>query len=124
MKNLTTIGRILFGLSLIAFSINPLLYSTQTAAVIPFPVAKQLVTYLSGLLLLAGGLSLILNKWVDYTMLLIALLLLVRAFTVHFLDLAEGDSSIIMTQIMNMAKDIGMAGAALFMAGLAKQGKS
>ena len=123
MKNLSTLGRILFGLSLIVFAVNPLMYSSQTAAIIPMTIAKMPLTYISGLLLLGGGISLLVNKWVHLSMLLITILLLVRAFTVHYPDFSEGDSNIRLMQIMNMAKDFGLAGAALFMAGLAWPGK-
>ena len=118
MKTLTTFGRILFGLTLLVFAINPLLHATQTAATIPFPMATPL-TYLSGLLLLAGGISLLLNKWTHVNMLLIAVLLVVRAMTIHYPNFGNVDYAQMMLEIMNMTKDFGLAGAALFMAGLA-----
>ena len=124
MKNLTIPGRILFGLSLLAFSINPLLHAEQTAAALPIHMAGLAISYLSGLILLSGGVSLILNKWVSVSMLLVAGLLLVRAFALHLPDPTEGDSNIKMQQIMTLARDFGMAGAAMLIAGFSKQGNS
>jgi len=121
MKNLTIPGRILFGLSLLAFSINPLLHANETAAALPFQMASLAVSYISGLVLLTGGVSLILNKWVSTAMLLVAGLLIVRAFALHLPDPTEGDSNIKMQQIMVLARDFGMAGAAMLIAGYAKQ---
>ena len=81
-------------------------------------MANLPLAYVSGILLVAGGLSLIFNKWAHVTMLMIAALMIVRACTVHYPNFAEEDSAIKMLQVMNMAKDFGLAGAALFMAGL------
>ena len=124
MKNLTIPGRILFGLSLLAFSINPLLHAEHTAAALPFHMAGLALSYLSGLILLSGGVSLILNKWVSYSMLLVAGLLLIRAFAMHLPDPTEGDSNIKMQQVMKLARDVGMAGAAMLIASLSKQENS
>jgi len=121
MKNLTIPGRILFGLSLLAFSINPLLHANETAAALPFQMAGLAISYISGLILLSGGVSLILNKWVSTTMLLVAGLLIVRAFALHLPDPTEGDSNIKMQQIMVLARDFGMAGAAMLIAGYSQK---
>ena len=124
MKFLATIGRILFGLSLIVFSINPLMHAEQTAATIPFPMAK-IVAYLSGLLLLTGGLCLVMNRWVHLTMLMVAILLIARALTVHYPDFSEPDYAVMILGVMNMTKDLGLAGAAMLLTGLSwpKKGK-
>ena len=123
MKNISNLGRILFGISLLIFAVNPLMHATQTAAAIPLPMAQPLA-YISGIVLLAGGLSIIFNKSVHITMFLISILLLLRACTVHYPNFSEGDSEIFMAEVMNMAKDFGLAGAALFMSGLSWPGKS
>ena len=118
MKKLSIVGRILFGITLVVFAVNPILHAQQTAAVIHLPMATPL-TYLSGLVLLLGGVSLLLNRWTHLTMLMIAVLLVVRALTIHYPDFSSEDYAQKMLEIMNMAKDFGLAGAALFMAGLA-----
>lgn len=117
MKTLSLAGRLLFGLCLLAFSINPLLHARQTAEAMPFPAAQLLIAYGSGIILLAGGLSLLAGKWIQPALLLVACVMLVRAFSSHFPDLGEPDYAKKMLQIMNMTKDIAIAGAALFMAG-------
>ena len=123
MKTLSTLGRILFGLTMLIFAVNPLMHAQQTAAVIHLPMATPL-TYLSGIVFLAGGISLLLNRWTHITMLMIAVLLVVRAFTMHYPNFGADDYAQKMMEIMNMAKDFGLAGAALFMAGLAWPGKT
>ena len=117
MKILATLGRIIFGLSLIVFATNPLLHADQTAATIPFPMAKM-VTYLAGVLLLAGGICLVMNRWVHLTMLMVAVLLIARALTIHYPNFSEPDYAVMILSVMNMTKDLGLAGAALLLTGL------
>jgi uncharacterized membrane protein YphA (DoxX/SURF4 family) len=117
MKTLSLAGRMLFGLCLLAFSVNPLLHARQTAEAMPLPAAQLLIAYGAGIILLAGGLSLLTGKWMQPALLLVACVMFVRAFTSHLPNMDEPDYAVKMLQIMNMTKDIALAGAALFIAG-------
>jgi len=117
MQTLSVAGRLMFGLCLLVFSVNPLLHAPQTAAAMPLPAAQLLIAYGAGIILLAGGLSLLTGKWIQPAMLLVACVLLVRAFTSHLPNMAEPDYAKKMLQIMKMTKDVALAGAALFFAG-------
>jgi uncharacterized membrane protein len=74
---------------------------------LPFPVVW---VYITGLALLAAGISFIINKKVALAGKLLAVMLLVFVVTMHLPSLIGGDSNA-MPMVM---KDLAMAGAALY----------
>jgi len=114
------IGRVVFSCFFIYSGFNHLTkLSTyaQYAGASGVP-APTLLTALSGLMLLAGGLSILLGVKVRWGSLLIALFLISAAFTVHkFWGIA--DPMMAGNQLAHFWKNIALTGACLMFYGLA-----
>lgn len=104
-------GQIIFSIPLLAFGLGHLTQAGQMAGMVPswlpFPVVW---VYLTGLALLAAGVSFIINKKVDLAGKLLALMLIIFILTMHLPSMMAGEQ---MAMPMLM-KDLAMAGAALF----------
>jgi len=112
MDILMLIGRIVFAYIFVEAGLNHLARNKPyieyaTAQKVPNPRAS---TYLSGLVLLLCGLSIILGVYVDVGALAIAVLLLVMGFKMH-----NYWTSANTTDKGAFWKNVSMAGAALFM---------
>ncbi len=114
MAWLYLIGRILFGLIFLGSGLGHFMQLSgmaQYAASKRVPAAKPMVM-LSGLLLLAGGLSVILGLYMEIGTWLLVFFLLPTAFTMHnFWALTDPQQKTV-EQAMFM-KNLSMAGAAL-----------
>ena len=120
MKNLTTIGRILFALPFAVFGINHFLqmdfYFGMMTSFIP---KTGYVMILTGIMLIAASISIITKKFVILSTLLLAALLLIFILTIHVPHLLHGTDSIV--TLIAMLKDISLMGGALMIAGMYKQ---
>lgn len=115
------IGRILFGAVLLYNGIN---HFRQTEALTAYTEYKgvpgaQLVVYLSGIVLLAGGLSIILGVFPLVGSLIIVAFLIVAAVLIHnFWAVGEEERE---NELNHFLKNIGMAGGALALAATATE---
>ena len=116
MKNLIYIGRILFGIIFIVFGLNHFFNASMLAGYVPVPGGIFWV-YLIGVALIAAGISLIMNKLVKISALLLAILLLIFVFSIHLPGMFNPDTSA--QSMFSLLKDTGLAAAALFMSGYA-----
>lgn len=119
MDVLVLIGRILF----VALFLNSALgHLTQTKAMAGYassrgvPAAVPAVA-VSGLLLLAGGLSVLLGIWADLGALLLAVFLVPTALLMHAFW-RETDPQTRMNEMIHFLKDMSLAGAALMLLAL------
>ena len=117
MDVLVLVGRILFTIVFLGSALNHLTQSKQMAAYagsrgIPAAMAAP-VTLFTGLLLLAGGLSVLLGIWADLGALLLAVFLLSTALVMHAFWKEEGDAK--MMEMQHFMKDLALAGAALML---------
>jgi uncharacterized membrane protein len=113
MKTLTSnAGRIIFGLIFLAFGFFHFSGADMMAEWMPgwMPASKILV-YVSGLGLIAAGVSIIIKVYTKLATLLLALLLLLIILTLDLPGAAAGDQ----TAMSMMLKDSGLLGAALYM---------
>ena len=124
MSAIVLIGRILFALLFINSGINhftKLEAMTGYAKYKKLPAAK-LGVLLSGLMILAGGLFILLGIWADLGGLLIGVFGILAAFIFHNFW-KETDATAKMNESIAFFKDIALAGAALIIFGmLAKHG--
>ena len=124
MNTILLIGRILFALLWINSGINhftKLEAMTGYAKYKKLPAAK-LGVILSGLMILAGGLFILLGVWADLGGLLIGVFGILAAFIFHNFW-KETDATAKMNETIAFFKDLALAGAALIIAGLvAKHG--
>ncbi len=114
------LGRVVFSFFFIYSGFNHLtklsMYSQYAGASgVPAPT---LLTAISGLMLLAGGLSILLGVQPRWGAVLIAIFLVTAAFTVHkFWGIADPMQAA--NQMANFWKNIALAGACLMIFGLA-----
>ena len=116
-------GRVLFALLFISSGIN---HFTKNAAMTGYaqykkvPMAKAAV-YLSGLMILLGGIYIVLGFYADLGALLIALFLIPTAFLMHAFW-KETDPTAKQNETIGFFKDLSLAGAALIIFALLRGG--
>jgi uncharacterized membrane protein YphA (DoxX/SURF4 family) len=118
MSFLVLIGRVLF-LAIFLYSAIPHLtkttmmagYAKSKGVPLPWPA-----TFVGGILLLAGGISVLLGIWADLGALLLAVFLLPTAVLMHAFWRESGEGR--MTEQTQFLKDTALAGAALMLTGL------
>ncbi|HAM11255.1 MAG: hypothetical protein A2X05_09105 [Bacteroidetes bacterium GWE2_41_25] len=117
MKKITTIGRVLFAIPFALFGINHFLmmdyYLGMLTSFIPLGAYTIILT---GIMLIAASISIIIKKFVKFSTILLAVLLFMFIVTIHiphlFID-ADRTSSIIA-----LLKDISLMGGSLIIAGI------
>ena len=116
-------GRVLFALLFISSGIN---HFTKNEAMTGYakykkvPMAKAAV-YLSGLMILLGGIYIVLGFYADLGALLIALFLIPTAFLMHAFW-KESDPTAKQNETIGFFKDLSLAGAALIIFALLRGG--
>ena len=116
-------GRVLFALLFVSSGVN---HFTQNAAMTGYakykkvPMAKAAV-YLSGLMILLGGIYIVLGFYADLGALLIALFLIPTAFLMHAFW-KETDPTAKQNETIGFFKDLSLAGAALIIFALLRGG--
>jgi uncharacterized membrane protein len=115
MKTLTSnTGRIIFGLIFLVFGFFHFSGADMMAGWMPGWVpAPKLLVYISGLGLIAAGISIIIKLYTRLATLLLALLLLLIVLIMDVPGAAGGDQ----TAMGMLLKDAGLMGAALHMSG-------
>ena len=117
MKRMTTIGRILFALPFAAFGINHFLmtdyYVGMLTSFIPLGAYTILLT---GLMMLAASISIILKKLVRLSTILLAILLFIFIVTIHIPHLLSGVDRTV--TLITLLKDISLMGGSLMIAGI------
>lgn len=116
---ISMIGRIVFTIPLIMFGAGHMMNAGAMVPMVPVP-GGLIWVYFVGVCLLAAAVSIIINKKASLATLLLGILLLIIAFTVHFPNMMSEDEAIKMAGMSNAFKDIGLAGAAFFMHGILK----
>jgi putative oxidoreductase len=118
MSVLVLIGRVLF-VAVFLNAVFPHLAKTSMMAGyakskgVPLPWAA---TFVGGILLLLGGISVLFGIWADLGALLLAVFLLPTAVLIHGFWRETGENR--MTEQIQFFKDLGLAGACLTLAGL------
>ena len=123
MKNITTLGRILFALPFIIFGINHFLmmdyYVGMLTSFVPLGAYTIIIT---GILLIAAGLSIITKKYVMQSTIMLAVLLFIFIVTIHIPHLMSGGPDKAITLIA-LLKDISLMGGSIMIAGISSEVK-
>ena len=120
MNTVLLIGRILFAIMFVSGGLNHLTKAEEMAGYAGFkkvPAAK-LSVLISGVLLAAGGLSVILGVYADLGALVLAVLLILMALKMHDFW-AQTDAQAKQNETIAFFKNISMAGGALIMFAIA-----
>ncbi|MFN8210829.1 MAG: hypothetical protein U0T33_07675 [Bacteroidales bacterium] len=117
MKNLTTAGRILFALPFVIFGINHFImkdyYVGMLTSFIPLGAYTIILT---GILMIAAGISIITKKYVKLSTLLLAGMLFIFILTIHVPHLVKGVDTTV--SLIALLKDISLMGGSLMIAGI------
>ncbi len=118
MKKITTLGRILFALPFAIFGINHFVmkeyYIGMLTSFIPLGAYTIILT---GILLIAASISIIFEKFVKLSTIMLAILLFVFIVTIHLPHLLHNDPERTITLIA-LLKDISLMGGAIMIAGI------
>jgi len=123
MKNLTTIGRILFALPFAIFGLNHFLfldfyignYSSFIPLVGPYTIM------LTGVFMIMASISIIFNKYIELSTILLAALLFIFIITIHIPGLFHVDKFKI--ALIELLKDTSLMGGSLLIAGMVRERK-
>ena len=120
MNTVLLIGRILFAIMFVSGGLNHLTKAEAMAGYAGFKKvpAPKLANLVSGVLLIAGGLSVILGVYADLGALVLAVLLVLMALKMHDFW-AQTDAQAKQNETINFFKNISMAGGALIMFAIA-----
>ncbi len=111
----TKTGRIVFGVVFGIFGLLHLMNASQMAGMVPSWVPGGIFwVYLTGLAMLAAGISLDIEKQVELSTLLLAILLVIYVLTIHLPGVIGGD----MMHFPGVLKDTALAAASLYISGI------
>jgi putative oxidoreductase len=120
MKKLTTAGRILFALPFMLFGINHFLMTDYYLGVLTsfIPLGAYTII-LTGIMLIAASISIITEKFVVLSTILLAILLFLFIVTIHIPHLfSDADTT---ATIIALLKDTSLMGGSLMIAGMYSQ---
>lgn len=113
MDALPKVGRFLFALPMAAFGILHFMNGQAMAGMVPIPGGIVWV-YITGVALLAAAAAIMLGQQAVLATRLLAVFLLLTAFTVHLPAVLGGDQM----AMSNVLKDVALAGGALVLSGV------
>ena len=117
MKNIATIGRTLFALPFGIIGLNHFLmtdiYLGMMSSFLP---GGGYTILLTGVLLIAASISIILNKFIKVVCFSLAGLLLLFIITIHIPHLFSPDTHMVQDALFGLLKDTGLMGGALIIA--------
>lgn len=117
MKNITTIGRILFALPFAVFGINHFLMMDYYLGMLTSFIPKTgYVMMLTGIMLIAASISIITKKYVRLSTICLAALLFIFILTIHIPHLISGTDTT--ATLIALLKDISLMGGSLMIAGM------
>ena len=117
MKNIATIGRILFALPFGIIGLNHfLMTNTFLGMMSSFLPGGGYTIMLTGVFLIAASILIILNKFIKTVCFSLAGLLLLFIVTIHIPHLFSADSAVMQEGLFGLLKDTGLMGGALIIA--------
>jgi len=122
MKNITTIGRVLFAIPFALFGLNHFLmtdyYIGMLTSFIPLGAYTIILT---GIMLIAASISIIFKMYIKLTTLMLAGLLFFFIVTIHIPHLISGNDHAV--TLIALLKDISLMGGSLMIAGIYSEEK-
>jgi putative oxidoreductase len=120
MKNITTIGRILFGLPFAVFGINHFLMMDYYLGMLTSFIPKTgFIMILTGIMLITASISIVTKKFVELSTILLAILLFLFIVTIHIPHLIQGTDTTV--TLIALLKDISLMGGSLMIAGMSSE---
>lgn len=120
MKNLATIGRILFALPFAVFGINHFLMMDYYLGMLTsFVPLGGYTIILTGLIMIGVSISIITKKFIRLSTLILAGLLFIFIVTIHIPHLLDGSDKTPI--VIALLKDISLMGGSLMIAGYSRE---
>jgi len=117
-----TVGRYLYAIPMAIFGIFHFMNGSAMAGMVPVPGGVFWV-YLTGLALLAAGVSIMTGKMAGLATTLLGVMLLIFALTIHLpAVMSAADQMAMQASMTNMLKDTALAGGAFALSGLLSSG--
>lgn len=117
MKNLTTIGRILFALPFAVFGLNHfIMIDFFTGMLNSFIPGTSFTIILTGIALITASISIIFKKYIKLSCLLLAIMLFIFIVTIHIPQLFDPTKKLL--AMMSLLKDVSIMGGAIMIAGI------
>ncbi len=114
-----TISRFLFALPIMVFGALHFMNAQGMSMLVPSFIPGGIIwVYLTGLALLAASIAIMANRYAQWASLLLGILLLSFALTVHLPGVMNPDT--MAASLPNLLKDTALSGAAFAFAGLLK----
>ena len=118
-KTITTIGRIIFALPMLAFG---LMHFTSAAMMAQYVVPKwmpapEILVYLTGTLLIGSAIAISINKFAHFAGLALAAFMLILVATVQIPGTMNADPMMAQMAMSGMLKDTAIMGAGLMIFG-------
>lgn len=120
MKNLSTIGRILFGLPFAIFGINHFLMMNYYMGMLTSFIPRTgYIMILTGIMLIAASISIMTKKFMKLSTIMLAILLFLFIVTIHIPHLVHGTDTT--ATLIALLKDISLMGGSLMIAGMSSE---
>ena len=117
MKNLSTIGRILFAIPFAIFGLNHFLFlNFYIGTVSSFIPLGPYTIILTGIFLIMASLSIIFNKYIKVSTILLSILLLIFILTIHIPGLFDPEKW--QFALIELLKDTSLLGGSLMITGM------
>lgn len=118
MNILTGIAaRIIFTIPFLGFGVRHLMHATQMSGLVPIP-GGAFWLYLTGIAMILASVAAITKIQGKLAMLLLALMLLIFAFSVQLPAMLSPDMTMKISGTVSFYKDLGLMGGALILAGV------
>jgi len=119
MKNVSMIGRMLFAIPFAIFGLNHFLFlDFYIGSVSSFIPLGAYTIILTGIFLILASLSIIFNKYIRVSTILLAFLLLIFILTIHIPGLFNPDPQKWQMALIELLKDTSLMGGSLMIAGM------
>jgi putative oxidoreductase len=120
MKNLTTIGRILFAIPFAVLGLNHFLFlNFYIGNITSFIPLGPYTIMLTGVFLIMASVSIIFNKYIELSTILLAILLFIFIITIHIPGLFHVENY--QVALIELLKDTSLMGGALLIAGMVRE---
>jgi len=117
MKNLSTIGRVLFAIPFAIFGLNHFLFlNFYIGTVSSFIPLGPYTIILTGIFLIMASLSIIFNKYIKVSTILLSVLLLIFILTIHIPGLFDPEKW--QFALIELLKDTSLLGGSLMITGM------
>lgn len=114
------IGRVLFAVPMVLFGLMHLMNAEQMIGIVPTYIPGPLFwVYFTGIALSLAGISILINRLVEWSGILLGVMLLIFVFIIHIPQVLAGNQM----EMVTILKDLALAGGAFYIASVCATSK-